>query len=86
MGLKVFLSYGHDDNTNLVLRIKRDLTAARHRRWIVTQAKRRIGELDPRRPLASQELGVEVLAVTTRMLEDVTAWAQLSRMKPVEPG
>jgi hypothetical protein len=52
----------------------------------LTQAKRRIGELDPRRPLASQELGVEVLAVATRMLEDVTGWAQLSRMKPVEPG
>jgi hypothetical protein len=52
----------------------------------MTQAKRRIGELDPRRPLASQELGVEVLAVATRMLEDVTGWAQLSRMKPVEPG
>ena len=33
MGLKVFLSYGHDGNTTLVLRIKRDLTAAGHRRW-----------------------------------------------------
>ena len=33
MGLKVFLSYGHDGNTALVLRIKRDLTAAGHRPW-----------------------------------------------------
>ena len=65
-----------------------ELLADQSRRMTVAmaQAKRRIGELDPRRPLASQELGVEALAVTTRMLEDVTGWAQLSRMKPVEPG
>jgi hypothetical protein len=64
------------------------LLADQSRRMAIamTQAGRRIGELEPRRPLASQELGVEVLAVTTRMLEDVTGWAQLSRMKPVEPG
>ena len=34
MGLKVFLSYGHDGNTELVLRIKHDLKAAGHRPWI----------------------------------------------------
>ena len=34
MGLKVFLSYGHDGNTDLVLRIKRDLEAAGHHPWI----------------------------------------------------
>jgi hypothetical protein len=34
MGLKVFLSYGHDGNTDLVLRIKRDLLAAGHHPWI----------------------------------------------------
>ncbi len=28
--MKVFLSYGHDANTDLVLRIKRDLEAAGH--------------------------------------------------------
>ena len=36
MGLKIFLSYGHDANTDLVLRIKRDLEAAGHHPWIDT--------------------------------------------------
>ncbi|HUD59697.1 MAG TPA: TIR domain-containing protein, partial [Acetobacteraceae bacterium] len=34
--MKVFLSYGHDANTDLVLRIKRDLEAAGHTPWIDT--------------------------------------------------
>ncbi len=36
MGLKIFLSYGHDANTELVLRIKRDLEAAGYAPWIDT--------------------------------------------------
>jgi hypothetical protein len=32
--LKVFLSYGHDRNTPLVLQIKRDLEASGHKVWI----------------------------------------------------
>jgi hypothetical protein len=36
MGQKVFLSCGHDANTYLVQRIKRDLKAASHAPWIDT--------------------------------------------------
>jgi tetratricopeptide (TPR) repeat protein len=36
MGLKVFLSYAHDANTALVLRIRRDLETAGHTPWIDT--------------------------------------------------
>lgn len=36
MGLKVFLSYGHDANAALVQRIRADLDAAGHRTWIDT--------------------------------------------------
>ena len=36
MGLKVFLSYGHDQNTDLVLRFKADLEAAGHTPWLDT--------------------------------------------------
>jgi hypothetical protein len=38
------------------------------------------------RPLASQELGVELYAVALSMLQDITGWAQLFRMKTVETG
>ena len=38
------------------------------------------------RPLASQELGAELFAVTLSMLQDITGWAQLFRMKTVETG
>jgi hypothetical protein len=38
------------------------------------------------RPLASQELGAELYAVALSMLQDVTGWAQLFRMKTVETG
>jgi hypothetical protein len=36
MGLKVFLSYGHDANAPVVQRIKADLEAAGHQPWIDT--------------------------------------------------
>lgn len=36
MGLKVFLDYGHDGNTDLVHRIKVDLEAAGHTPWLDT--------------------------------------------------
>lgn len=38
------------------------------------------------RPLASQELGAELYAVALSMLQDITGWAQLFRMKTVETG
>jgi hypothetical protein len=38
------------------------------------------------RALASQELGAELYAVALSMLQDVTGWAQLFRMKTVETG
>jgi hypothetical protein len=52
MGLKVFLSYGYDDNTELVLRIKRDLEAAGHAPWIDTSEIEHTDDWwrDPRRP------------------------------------
>jgi hypothetical protein len=48
--------------------------------------KKRIGAVCPARPLASQELGMEVLEVATLMLQDVDGWARLFRVKVVETG
>jgi len=62
---------------------------AEQSRWMesaMERARQRIARLDPTRPLASQELGVEVLDVATRMLQDVDGWARLFRVKLVEAG
>jgi hypothetical protein len=48
--------------------------------------RRRIETVDLDRPLASQELGAEVLEVATLMLQDVDGWARLFRVKLVEAG
>ncbi len=48
--------------------------------------RHRIRHIPLSRPLASQELGVEVLEVATLMLQDVDGWARLFRVKLVEAG
>lgn len=48
-----------------------------------------LGELETLpldRPLASQEHGAELYAVALSMLQDITGWAQLFRIKTVEAG
>jgi hypothetical protein len=52
--------------------------------WIKTAAAR-IEAVDISAPMASQELGVEVLDLAQRMLLDIQGWAQLFRLKAVEP-
>jgi hypothetical protein len=37
-------------------------------------------------PLASQDLGAEILDLSQLMLRDIQGWAQLFRLKAVEPG
>ncbi|HQT63488.1 MAG: hypothetical protein B7Z75_12840 [Acidocella sp. 20-57-95] len=37
-------------------------------------------------PLASQTIGAELLALTEAMMQDIKGWAQLFRIKAVEPG
>lgn len=49
-------------------------------------AKARVGRLSTAHPLASQELGAEVLGIAMLMLQDVQGWVQLFRAKVVEPG
>jgi hypothetical protein len=52
--------------------------------WIKTAAAR-IDAIDTAAPLASQDLGAEVLDLAQRMLLDIQGWAQLFRLKAVEP-
>jgi hypothetical protein len=49
-------------------------------------ADRRLAALDPRRPLASQDLGQDLWDLATAMLHDVEGWARLFRAKVVEAG
>jgi len=37
-------------------------------------------------PLASQELGAEILLLAENMLRDIKGWAQLFRIKAVDVG
>jgi len=53
---------------------------------LLTGAEARLRSLDLAAPLASQELGLEVLALAEAMLLDLKGWAQLFRVKVVEPG
>jgi hypothetical protein len=48
--------------------------------------RQRIETMDLTRPLASQELGAEVLEVATLMLQDVQGWMRLFRVKLVKAG
>lgn len=59
---------------------------SRDMREAMKLARRHIQAIDPARPLASQELGAEVLTVATQMLQDVDGWARLFRGKLVEAG
>jgi len=59
---------------------------SRRMREAMKRAKQRMRDLDLTRPIASQELGAEVLEVATRMLQDVDGWARLFRVKLVETG
>jgi hypothetical protein len=49
------------------------------------RAQTRITQVAVNRPLASQVLGVELFDIVTIMLSDVAGWAQLFRMKAVDP-
>ena len=53
---------------------------------LLSAVEKRLGMLDSARPLASQELGVDLFRLATAMLADVAGWAQLFRMKAVEAG
>jgi hypothetical protein len=53
---------------------------------VMMQAGTRIDRLDLVRPLASQELAAEVFDVSSEMLQEVNGWADLFRIKIVEPG
>ncbi len=53
--------------------------------WIET-AQSRIEGLNLAAPLASQDLGAEILDLSQLMLRDIQGWAQLFRLKAVEPG
>lgn len=57
---------------------------SRRMKAAMERARQRIARLDLTRPLASQDLGTEVLEVATRMLQDTDGWARLFRVKPVE--
>jgi hypothetical protein len=50
------------------------------------RARHRIERVDTRRHLASQDLGNEAGAVATLMLRDLEGWAQLFRVKGIEPS
>jgi hypothetical protein len=53
---------------------------------IMTRAEERLCGMNLDVPLASQDLGTELSAVTMAMLQDVKGWAQLFRVKAVETG
>ena len=59
---------------------------SRRMKAAMERARQRIATLDLTRPLASQDLGAEVLDVATRMLQDIEGWARLFRVKLVEAG
>jgi hypothetical protein len=51
---------------------------------LLTLAKKRIHRIDLRRPLASQDLGVEADSVASMMLQDLEGWQRLFRVKMIE--
>jgi hypothetical protein len=53
---------------------------------LTEQADSRLRKLQLDAPLASQELGAEILRLAEGMLRDVKGWAQLFRVKAVETG
>jgi hypothetical protein len=53
---------------------------------LTAQAESRLRKLQLDAPLASQELGAEILRLAEGMLRDVKGWAQLFRVKAVETG
>lgn len=62
---------------------------AERSRYMVAELERaqdRIGRVDKRRYFASQDLGAEAGAVATLMLQDLEGWAQLFRVKGIEPS
>jgi len=62
---------------------------AERSRYMVAELKRaraRIERVDKRRNFASQDLGNEAGAVATLMLQDLEGWAQLFRVKGIEPS
>jgi hypothetical protein len=62
---------------------------AERSRYMVAELERaraRIERVDKRRNFASQDLGNEAGAVATLMLQDLEGWAQLFRVKGIEPS
>jgi hypothetical protein len=53
---------------------------------LTSQAAERLRKLPLDTPLASQELGAEMLLLAEEMLLDIKGWAQLFRVKAVEAG
>lgn len=66
------------------LELLADQSAQMQRLLIRTESNLR--GIDLAAPLASQELGAEILALAEAMLLDIKGWAQLFRVKVVEPG
>ena len=50
----------------------------------MVSAARKLWRIDPMRPLASQDLGMEMFEVATLMLQDVEGWVQLFQVKAVD--
>jgi hypothetical protein len=48
------------------------------------QARARVERLTPTRPMVSQDIGTEAVAIVALMLQDLEGWAQLFRVKGVE--
>lgn len=61
---------------------------SRHMGLIMARADASLRRLDPKLglPLASQELGLILHAVTTNMLQDIDGWARMFRVKVIEAG
>jgi hypothetical protein len=57
---------------------------SRHMAAELERARKRVVRLNPSRPLASQELGMEAAFVATLMLQDLQGWARLFRVKNME--
>ena len=59
--------------------VELELLAGQSRRMkaAMERGRRRIERLDLERPVASQDLGAEVLTVATPTLEDIDGWARL---------
>jgi hypothetical protein len=65
-----------------------DLLASQsaHMQRLMALAEVELAGLDMTAPLASQDAGAAILPLTENMLLDIKGWAQLIRVKAVEPG